>query len=432
MNWARFLYTVVLLALLPVVFLRLLWRAKANPAYRQRWRERFLGSIPDTSIDDRPVICLHAVSVGETMAARPLIEALLAEYPQHRLWITSTTPTGSATVKRLFGDRVGHSYLPYDFPFAVNGFLARLQPRVLLVMETEIWPNLFAACAQRSIPLLMINARLSARSFKAYQRLPFLVAPALSHADAILTRSQVDADYFCQLGAPSERVKVAGNIKFLVQADDELVAKGKQLRSQWNRTAVWCAASTHSGEDERLLAVHWRLRQHIPDLLLVLVPRHPERFDTVAGLCAQYDSSFVRRSSGRALSGDSAILLGDSMGEMMMWFAASDVAFIGGSLVAVGGHNPLEALCVAVPVLSGTHISNFTDIYPVLEHAACTRLVATDDELHNYSLAWLQNPAERHTAGTAGQRFLQENNRVLEILMATISQSMTHGKIRIK
>ena len=416
----RNLYTVLMYFLTPIFILRLLWRSRANSAYRQRIAERFgFGTVRGSCI------WLHAVSVGETIAARPLVERLLKEFPQHTLLVTTTTPTGSDTVKRLFGERVKHCYLPYDLPDALARLLRRVQPRLLVVMETEIWPNLYAACAQRNIPLLLANARLSERSMRGYARIDKLVWETLANVSLIAARGEQDALHFQQLGAYAEQVVVCGNIKFDWQIPTGLVEQGKQWRQQWGASRpVWVAASTHPGEDKIILRVFAQLREALPELLLIMVPRHPERFDAVARLCAESGLPSVRRSAGSDFSSDTAIIVGDSMGEMLLWYASADVAFIGGSLVAHGGHNPLEAAAFGLPVVSGVHVHNFADIFPPLCEAGGAILVAGEAELYAPLLTWLQDAEVHHQTGVAAQHFFQQNQGALDCLMQSVHRLM--------
>ncbi|MEZ5536098.1 MAG: lipid IV(A) 3-deoxy-D-manno-octulosonic acid transferase [Thiolinea sp.] len=419
MSWRRFLYSLAFYLLQPLLWLHLLWRGRKNPAYYRRWSER-AGFVDAPENPAVPVICLHAVSVGETMAARPLIEQLLAELPDYQLWITSTTPTGSDTVQRLFGQRVAHSYLPYDTPGAVQRFLKRVQPKILLIMETEVWPNLFAACARKKIPLLLLNARLSSRSLQRYQKVQGLVAETLQKTAVIMARTEQDAEHFRLLGAGPAAVRVSGDIKFDVSAADEVRLKGQHLRERWGKRPVWCAGSTHEGEDELILSAHLSLRTVFPDLLLILVPRHPERFEAVAGLCRERGISLVRRSNAGQVGPDTAVLLGDSMGELQLWYAASDIAFVGGSLVKVGGHNPLEAVAFAVPVVSGRYIHNFADMYPVLLACGAAELVDSCADLTDHLRYWLSDNVARQTAGQAGRRLLDEHRGVTNGLLTVI------------
>lgn len=405
--------------------MKLWWRGRKNPAYRQAWQQR-LGYVAPFKTN-QPCICLHAVSVGEAMAAQPLIESLLANYPQHVLWISSTTPTGYATVKRLFAERVQQTYLPYDTPDAVQRFLRRLQPSLMLIMETELWPNLYAACTKHSVPLVLVNARLSARSARGYARIRLLASETLARVNLIAAREAQDAERFQALGAPIARIKVLGNIKFDAPLPTQAKEQAACLCQAWGSRLVWVAASTHRGEDELILQVHQRLLGQFPDLLLILVPRHPERFEEVAALCAQTQLAYQRRSQESVLSQNTQILLGDSMGELLLWYACADVAFIGGSLVEVGGHNPLEALAFAVPVVTGPYVYNFQDIYPALVQVGTAVLVDSPEVLAHHLAAWLAHPVERQQAGQAGLQFLEQQRGVVERLMPELDRLLKAG-----
>ena len=357
----RLLYSALWYLLCPVLLLRLFLRSRNNPAYRQNWQQR-LGYI---QCDQTLRIWLHAVSVGETVAARPLVKMILEQYPNHTLLISNTTPTGSQTAKRLFGDRVEHCYFPYDLPHVISRFLKQTNPDMLIIMETEIWPNLLHQCGKRSIPVLIANARLSTRSTKGYSRIRALIEPALNNVSTIACRSQQDADHFHQLGAKDEQLMVSGNIKFDVVDTTTSTEKPSALSINSNRQ-VFVAASTHRGEDEIILKIFDALKQAFPTLLLILVPRHPERFDEVFDLCQ--NTSFITQRRSESLNLDKAcdIILGDSLGEMALWYSVADIVFIGGSLVNTGGHNPLEATAFGVPVVSGPEVFNFMDVFGVL------------------------------------------------------------------
>lgn len=417
---ARYFYTVVFNLLLPFVVLNLLLRSRRNPAYRHRLDERF-GYVRSTRPYER-CFWLHAVSVGEVMAARPLVERLLKAYPDVVMWVTTTTPTGSDAVRHLFGERVQHSYCPYDLPGSLARFFRRVRPELLLVMETEIWPNLFKACANRGVPVLMVNARLSSRSFSGYARLGCLVKGTLEQASWIGARSRQDADYFLQLGAQPSQVEVCGNIKFDMQPPAGLKDSAAALRRQWGLRPVWVAGSTHEGEEDSILRVYQRLQQRVPELLLILVPRHPERFVLVQQLCEETGFHTLTRSSGEPVCPHTNILLGDSMGELLMWYALADVAFVGGSLVARGGHNPLEAAIWGVPVISGKHTGNFTDMFPGLY--ACGGAMQADDEtaLYTHLLHWLQDADARRLAGQQAQAFAASGQGALNLVLQRIRQ----------
>ena len=418
MTWQRAVYSLITYLAAPILWGRLLWRGRNNPAYRQAWSER-LGFIEAQT--QRPVIMLHMVSVGETMAARPLIEALLHTYPDYPLWLTSTTPTGAATVKRLFGERVTHSYLPYDWLGANARFLDRIPIKLLIILETELWPNLYAACAKRHIPLLLVNARLSERSVRRYQKTQNLVRETLSHISLIAARETQDAERFKVLGANAGQLIVTGNIKFDLQLAADTLQQVDSLKPLVSQRFVWVAASTHAGEDEQILAAHQQLLALNPQALLILVPRHPERFESVAKLCTEQGFKFRRRSLNERPDTQTQVWLADSMGELLLWYGLADSAFIGGSLVPVGGHNPLEAALWGIPVLSGTHIHNFMDIYPALVERGGAKLVESSRHLADHLMFWANAKLAREQAGQAAQQFVQQHQGVVLQLMQIIA-----------
>lgn len=356
----RQLYTAIFHLILPLVLLRLYWRGIKAPPYRQRWRER-LGIYPFRS--RQGVVWFHAVSVGEAEAAFPLIKLMQCRYPELPVLVTTTTPTGSARVRAVLADSVEHVYLPYDLPLVVGRFIAHFRPRLAVIMEKEIWPNLFAACAEASIPLYIVNARLSERSAQSYQKIPALVRPALACVAAIAVQTGEDRARFIEIGVQPERVRVLGNIKFDVTIVPEVLAQGQNLKAQaFAGRWVLLIASTHHGEEEVFLELYPQLKAALPELLLLIVPRHPERFQTVRALCEQCGLQVVMRSEQRACGTQTDVYIGDSMGELKMLYAAADAAFVGGSLVPVGGHNVLEPAAVGVPVLFGPEMFNFQEI----------------------------------------------------------------------
>ncbi|MCX7673623.1 MAG: lipid IV(A) 3-deoxy-D-manno-octulosonic acid transferase [Thiobacillaceae bacterium] len=348
----RTLYTLAWWLLLPLVFLHLLWRARRQPEYLRHWGER-LGAAP--RLGHRPVIWLHAVSVGETRAAAPLVSALRAAYPGYTLLITHTTPTGRATGAELFGDTVVQAYLPYDLPWCLRRFLDRAGPRLCILMETEVWPNLIQVCHRRAIPVCLVNARLSARSARGYARLGRLARQALAGLALVAAQTEADAARLRALGA--REVVVTGNLKFDVTPPADTAQRAAELRALFSARFVWLAASTREGEEALLLDALDRL--DLPGLLLVIVPRHPQRFDAVAQTIAARGLSFARRSEHRPVAAAERVFLGDSLGELAAYYRAADLAFVGGSLLPHGGHNLIEAAAAGVPVLIGPHTWNF-------------------------------------------------------------------------
>ncbi len=416
---SRWLYTLLLYLLAPVVLLRLQWRGRANPDYRRRWAERF-GWF--TAPPLKQTLWVHAVSVGEVQAAVPLIEALLQRYPQRSLVVTTMTPTGSGRVRALFGERVFHVYLPYDLPGAVRRFLSRTMPEVGIIMETELWPNLFHRCAQRSIPLAIVNARLSPRSAGGYQRIAPLVRSALADVRLIATQGEGDAQRFRSLSVRDEQLQVMGNLKFDQTLPEDLTQREAELRSQWGSgRPVWIAASTHEGEDELVLDAFAIIRQTLTDCLLILVPRHPERFDRVAALASARDWQVTRHSAGEPATAATQVYLGDTLGDLPLFYASADVAFVAGSLVPVGGHNMVEPAALGVPVLTGPHRFNFSDISEALLAAGAAKEVGDVEALASALIHWLENEADRRQAGDAGRQLVVANRGALEQLLTLLS-----------
>ena len=347
---ARLTYSFVLYLLTPLIWLRLLWRARRQPEYLQRLGERygFYGRRPPG-----PLLWVHAVSVGETRAAQPLVEALQRRWPAHRILLTGMTPTGRQAAREVYGDRVVQAYLPYDYPGAVARFLRHFSPEFGVLMETEVWPNLLAAARRRGVPVMLANARLSARSARGYGRIGALARPAFASLAGVAAQTADDAARLAELGVAP--VEVCGNLKFDVQPPADKLALGRQWRAALGERPVWLAASTREGEEELVLQA-WR--SVAPEALLVLVPRHPQRFAEVAALLGARGIEFARRSE--ELPGPaSRVWLGDSMGEMAAYYALADLAFIGGSLLPLGGQNLIEAAACGCPVLVGPHTFNF-------------------------------------------------------------------------
>ncbi|WP_440996094.1 lipid IV(A) 3-deoxy-D-manno-octulosonic acid transferase [Arhodomonas sp. SL1] len=418
--WRR-LYTLGLWFATPLILGRLLWRSRRAPAYRHRWRERF-GYVPSPGA--APVIWLHAVSVGETVAAAPLVQALLDRHPDHQILVTSTTPTGAQQVRSLFGDRVRSCYLPYDTPGAVRRFLDRVSPMLGIVMETEIWPNLMAATEARGIPVVLANARLSERSARGYARLARLTAETLARFTLIAAQHEADAARFRRLGAPPQRVQVIGNLKFDQHIDEDQRHTGQALRARLGeQRPVWVAASTHEGEESVALAAHHRVREHLPDAVLILVPRHPERFPAVAAMVANSGLAMIRRTATvEAHAATAAVLLGDTMGELPTLLAAGDVAFMGGSLVEVGGHNPLEPAALGLPVITGPHIHNFAGTFALLREAGAARTATGEEELAAAVTHWLRDGTARQQAGSAGREVVAAHQGALERLIEALDR----------
>ncbi len=414
----RLAYSLFLYLIVPLVLLRLWRKGAVSPAYRQRIAERFALGL---NFPTRKRIWVHAVSVGETIAAATLIRRLLTDHPDHTILLTTTTPTGSQQVQRLFGDAVEHVYFPYDLPDAVARFLRRTSPELIILMETEIWPNLYAQARAGDIPLMLVNARLSGRSFAKYRKLPGLVRGALQAVSRIVAQGEDDAARFVALGADPAKTVVAGNIKFDLSVDEALVNAGRSLRvSLGDARPVWVAASTHQGEDEQVLQAHRRVLKAFPDALLILVPRHPERFDEVAALCHEQGFSLTRRSETAPPDAGSQVFLGDSMGEMMLFYATSDVAFVGGSLVETGGHNPLEPASLGLPVVTGRCVHNFADVFALLDAEGGVLWAENADDLAERLVTLLGDEERRKAVGQRALSVVQENQGAVEKVLREI------------
>ncbi|MET1077525.1 MAG: lipid IV(A) 3-deoxy-D-manno-octulosonic acid transferase [Pseudomonas sp.] len=412
----RPLYSLLFHLCLPLIALRLLWRAWRAPAYRQRLGERLALGLPPLAPGG---IWVHAVSVGESIAAAPMIRALQARYPQLPITVTCMTPTGSERIRALFGDSVQHCYLPYDLPWAAARFLERVRPQLAIIMETELWPNHIHQCARRGIPVVLANARLSARSARGYGRFARLTAPMLAQLSWIAVQSEAEAERFRALGARPGCVEVTGSIKFDLPIDPQLPLRAAALRADWQATArpLWIAASTHAGEDEVVLDAHRRLRHVQPEALLILVPRHPERFAGVFELCCQSGFATARRSLGEPVGASTGVVLGDTMGELLFLYALADIALVGGSLVPSGGHNLLEPAALGKPVLSGPQLFNFLEIAALLRAAGALQEV-TDAASLSLALqqAWT-DPAATHARAQAGLAVVRANQGALNRLL---------------
>lgn len=420
----RALYTLLFHVALPLILLRLAWRAWRAPAYARRVGERFALGLAPLQPDG---IWLHAVSVGESIAAAPLVRELLARYPQLPITITCMTPTGSERIRALFpaeqyAGRIQHCYLPYDLPWTAARFLRQLRPRLAVIMETELWPNFIAACERRAIPVVLANARLSERSARGYARFARLTAPMLARLQLIAVQSAAEAQRFLQLGARPEAVQVTGSIKFDLQVDAQLLARATACRADWGARPVWIAASTHAGEDEIALAAHRQLLARWPQALLILVPRHPERFNSVYELCQRQGFATCRRSAGAQPQATDALLLGDTMGELLFLYALADVALVGGSLVANGGHNLLEPAALGKPVLSGPHLFNFLEISSQLREAGALREVQDADSLAREVAQLWQSRDDWQAMSEAGLAVLRRNQGALARLLGGIQR----------
>ena len=417
----RTLYSLLFHLLLPIIAGRLAWRAWRAPAYGRRIGERFALGLPAMRTGG---IWVHAVSLGESIAAAPLIRELLVRYPGLPITVTSMTPTGSERIQALFGDKIQHCYLPYDLPWACARFFRHIQPRLALIMETELWPNHIHQCAKRGVPVVLANARLSERSAHGYARFAKLTAPMLAELSLIAAQTEAEAERFRLLGARHGCVEVTGSIKFDLSVDAQLQVRASQLRDEWGATQrpVWIAASTHAGEDEIILAAHRQLLASFPQALLILVPRHPERFASVFELCKREGFASVRRSQGEAVTAQTQVLLGDTLGELLFLYALADLAFVGGSLVENGGHNLLEPAALGKPLLSGPHLFNFLEIAAQLRSAGDLLQVQDAAELQEQLQRLFAEPQQAAQMAMAGLAVLRANQGALARLLAGLAR----------
>lgn len=422
LNFMRSLYSTVISLLLPVLFGRLWWKGRKSPLYRARWPERI--GVFDSSQCRPHGICFHCVSVGETLAAVPLIKQIQQQYPEIQITITTTTPTGSARVRAAFGDSIFHVYLPFDTPGSIKRFFNKVKPRLLVIMETELWPNLLYRAKRQQCRTILANARLSARSANGYaNKITTLSKGMMEDITHIAAHHRDDGVRFCQLGLNPDKLSVIGSIKFDIHIDSNLTKQAKQLKQQWaQERPILVAGSTHNGEEQQILAAFQQIKQQRPDLLLILVPRHPERFDQVEKLIEKAQLSMVKRSTGQDPDDNIDIVLGDTMGELMLFWAMSDVAFVGGSLVDRGGHNPLEPAAFSVPVVTGQHIFNFSAIYQLLQKHKGVVMVEDSDSLAQTVLDLLQDQSQRLYIGDNASMVVEQNRGAMARLFHQIQQ----------
>ena len=393
------------------------FRGLVNRSYRDRVTQRFGMGYPKLD----KCIWVHAVSVGEVQAAVPLIREISRRFPNINMLVTTVTPTGAARVESLFGDTVEHCYIPFELPVAVDQFFDSVNPELALIMETEIWPNLYRGCGVRDIPLVLVSARISPKSVDSYRRFLPLFRVTLSHGIIIAAQSDADADRFRSLGASPVRTWVTGNIKFDIELAADIEQRGRELRQQiFGDRPVWIAASTHDQEEQQILAAHRQLLRQHPELLLVLVPRHPERFATVRDLISNEQFELVSRTEARACDASTSVFLGDTMGEVPLFYAASDLAFVGGSLIEVGGHNMLEPAAVGLPVISGPHVYNAQDIADMFIELGACHIVNNVAELVIVVDRLLQNPRDAKVSGNKGREIVHRNRGSLSRLLGLL------------
>ncbi|MCG6221587.1 lipid IV(A) 3-deoxy-D-manno-octulosonic acid transferase [Vibrio diabolicus] len=416
----RLIYT-LLLALASPILLFGLYKSKPNkPKFGPRWKEHF-GITPKLNTDQRP-IWIHAVSLGESIAAAPLIKALKQQNPEQTILVTTTTSTGAEQVEKL-GNLVEHRYMPIDFSFAVKGFLKATNPKQMLIIETELWPNTLNTVHKAGIPITVVNARLSEKSCNNYakvQALFNLLHPCLTQ---VLCQAESDADRFERLGVERKKLSVTGSIKFDIQISDDVKAKGKALRSALGEhRPVWIAASTHKGEDEQVLEAHKQVLESHSDALLILVPRHPERFDSVFELCQKHSFETIRRTSQSDVAESTQVYLGDTMGEMLILIGAADVCFMGGSLVGdkVGGHNVLEPAALGVPVITGPSYFNFNELVTAMIEKSIIEIAHDSVELTDCIFGQLEQSDAKREMLEQQYRFIKDNSGAINNSLSNI------------
>lgn len=415
-NAVRFLYTFLFYLILPVILLRLLRRSLRQPAYRKRFPERF-GYHP---FKLEKCIWVHAVSVGEAIAAIPLIKGLQARYPQMKIVVTTMTPTGAERVQTAFGASVIHAYIPYDLPSFMQRLIKTIHPVICIIMETELWPNLLAACDKHHVPVCLVNARLSEKSARGYRLISAITRKMLAQIHLIAAHGQADAERFIALGAASDRMIVTGNIKFDIEISAEIIAKSAALRQELGDRFIWIAASTHEGEEEIILAAHQKILAVNPHALLILVPRHPARFSAMAAL-SEKTFATARRSLNQTCTAETAVYLGDTMGELLMLYGAADVAFVAGSLVPRGGHNMLEPSAFGKPVLTGNYLFNFAEISDLFVSARALIKVNDAEMLASQLIHLMQHPAEQKEMGARALQVISQNRGALQKQITLVS-----------
>lgn len=430
---ARFLYNLVFTLAIPFILIRMWFRGDANPGYRLRWAERF-AMFKFTGKANG--LLIHSVSVGETLAAEPLVRSLQIANPDLTITITTTTPTGSDQVKRIYADdlvtgRVVHLYLPYDLPWLMQRFVKKIQPSLCIIMETELWPNIIRSCNRAQVPVILANARLSEKSARGYAKFSKLTQPMLQGLDLVAAQHRNDAQRFIDLGIAENKVDVTGSIKFDISVPEQVLAQGQALRSLWGSDRpVLVLASSHEGEDDLILDSYQQLLKTSPNLLLVLVPRHPERFDEVAAIILDRELHLVRRSEALEKGNLQAnpmtqVYLADTMGEMLQLLASADIAIIGGSFIEHGGHNPLEACALSKAVVMGPSDYNFAAITAQLIQQGAMQQTSAE-QLTICVRQLLERPALRAEMGVNGKKVVADNQGAVARLTEIVAEQLHH------
>lgn len=425
----RSLYTLIIYLFVPFVLARLYFLGFKNPAYRTRWQERF--GFFTWKKQNKPVLWIHAVSVGEVNAAKPVISKLLEQYSNYLILVTTVTPTGAYTINQHFPEDITHLYLPYDLPFSVKRFINLVKPSVLITMETEIWPNLYQSCCLSNIPILIVNARLSEKSSKGYQLVSSLMKQTLSKVSIIAAQTKNDAERFISFGANKEKVVIAGNLKFDITIPHSISEQAESLKRYFSvNRPVWIAASTQDGEEEIILKAHQEVLKKHPNTILILAPRHPERVSKVSSLCDATKLKYLKRTEGKSFSDEYNLYILDTLGELQLHYAASQIAFVGGSLVNTGGQNMMEPASLGLPVISGPYTYNFTEVTQLLTENNALIVVSSAEELAMEVSVMLSDANHRHNMGEKGRKVIEDNKgnlkRLMEIIEPYLSRSETN------
>ncbi|WP_194755725.1 lipid IV(A) 3-deoxy-D-manno-octulosonic acid transferase [Aliidiomarina indica] len=418
-------YNVLLYLFTPLIMLYFGWQSRKNPEYRGRMGERFARQRIPREVEG--AVLFHCVSVGEFMAARPLIERFLQEGPDRPVAITCMTPTASALVRKVFGDKVYHCYLPLDLPGVMKRFLDALKPRALVILETELWPNLVLQSRAKNIPVALVNGRMSAQSARGYIRLAWLFRPVWEALTYCGAQTETAATRFLDVGVRPTALDVAGNLKFDIHVPAQTRDEVNDFKTLLGKRPVITAGSTHEGEETQILDAFTQLLPSKPNTLLILVPRHQERFDDVARKLDASGLRYVRRSSGRPITADTQVLLADSMGELLIWYGLATVAFIGGSLIERGGHNPLEPMAFGVPVVSGRHVFNFAEVFQQLDQRQAVRWVEDADSLYATLSGLLTTIETAQRLGAQAQQIFAQHRGATARTKSRIEQLISHN-----
>ena len=414
----RIIYTALFIALIPAYFIRLTWRGIGNKKYLQRWGER-LGIANVRPTKGKSIVWVHAVSVGEVNASIPLLRALMEEYPGSEFLVTTSTPTGSDILLSKLGNKIKHQYVPIDIPFCINLFINTWKPKALILLETEIWPNIIHCCKKQGIVTALVNARLSEKSKLKYLRFNYVIQPAINSLDLILAQYESDAYRFNEIAADKE-IKLCGNLKFDQDMPEELESISDSIRDSWSkegkRRPTLIAASTHEGEEVIVLDAFNAILETITDALLIVVPRHLERFNKVKSLIDDQGFNFSSRSKKEDVTNDVQVLLGDTMGELNFLYSVSDVAFVGGSLIDHGGQNLLEPAAQGLPLCSGPSVRNFVEISDQLKKASGLTIIKDKKELADYFIDLVNDEHNLQKTGQASKNVFMENRGAIEII----------------